>query len=170
MKKQLLIAAIAVFSSTTVLADGLFGSTDSSNDGSGGFYVGGSVGKTSVDCTGSASGCDDTSGKLFAGYDLTPDLAVEGGYYNMIGTQTAKLTGIGASAVYSMPVADKIEAFGKGGAMMWEGGSSDGTDLLLGAGASYKMDDNWALRGEYEHVGGELKAGMYSVGATFSSF
>ena len=46
--------------------------------------------------------------------------------------------------------------------------TSDGTDLTLGAGAEYKLDENWAVRGEYEHFNG-LDANMYSIGATFSS-
>jgi opacity protein-like surface antigen len=81
---------------------------------------------------------------------------------------------------------DQLSLFGKAGVMAWKTKGTatignvkgtdltsdiktDGVDLSLGAGAEYKIDDNWGIRGEYEHVNG-LEANMYSVGATFSSF
>ena len=69
-----------------------------------------------------------------------------------------------------MPVADNLEAFGKAGMIAWDSdGTDSGTDFLLGAGATYKMDENWGVRGEYERIGGDIKANMYSVGAVFST-
>ena len=167
MKKQLLLAAIAICASTHVMADDLF---SSSSEGDGGTIYGGvSLGKTQADCDGSAK-CDDTNWKMYGGYEITSDLAVEGAYHSIISTESAKVTGISAAGLYSMPVADNLEAFGKAGLMAWDSdGTASGTDFLLGAGATYKMDENWGVRGEYEHVGGDLKANMYSVGAVFST-
>lgn len=57
--------------------------------------------------------------------------------------------------------------FGKVGLMAWEesaktnnatNGILAGSDLLLGAGADYKVNENWGIRGEYEHVGGLTKS------------
>ncbi len=106
-------------------------------------------------------------------------------------------TGFGISAVASLPVADNFELFGKAGAMMWKSEATvtatitdtttgrtvkgtdiaekDGTSLLLGVGASYKVSDNWGVRGEYEHfkrqdlADEDHNVGIVSVGATFST-
>lgn len=106
-------------------------------------------------------------------------------------------SGFGISAVASVPVVDNFEVFGKAGAMMWkseavvkatvtdtttgQSGSGtdiaekDGTSLLLGVGANYKVNDNWGIRGEYEHFKRQDMAdedhnvGIVSVGATFST-
>lgn len=172
MKKYLLIAAIAAFSSASVMADDAFGTSDDSGGGT--LYGGVSLGKTDADC-GSVD-CKSSNWKLLAGYDVTSNIAVEGAYHNLYKKDNVKATGISGAGLYKMPVSDDIEAFGKAGFMAWEasnatsGGTADGTDVLLGAGATYKIDDNWGIRGEYEHVGGDLKANMYSLGATFSTF
>lgn len=91
-----------------------------------------------------------------------------------------------------VPVAPRTELLGKAGAAFWKqngkrevlqdtdlniGTSNSGVGLLLGGGAQYKVSDNLAVRGEYEHVFGtasdtsyESDAGMYSIGAVFSTF
>ena len=106
-------------------------------------------------------------------------------------------SGFGISAVASVPVVDNFEVFGKAGAMMWKSEATvtaqitdtvsgqsgkgtdiaekDGTSLLLGVGANYKVSDNWGIRGEYEHFKRQDMAdedhdvGIVSVGATFST-
>lgn len=199
MKKILLFAALAVFSISHAQAYDRF---EESDDGGGTIYGGVSFGKTkigsaidtlqqdsdgnlfvkAIDC---ASGdCDDTNWKVFAGYDITSNLAVEAAYRNITkdsgpSPYKIKITGMSASGLYNVPVAENLKVFGKVGAMTWDltddNGyygyfyDKDGTDILLGAGATYKFGDNWGIRGEYEHLGGELDAGMYSVGAVFSS-
>ena len=168
MKKQLLIAALAVCASGQVMAaDDLFGS---SSEGDGGTIYGGvSLGKTQAECAGSAE-CDSSNWKLYGGYEITSDIAVEGAYHSIASSGSNKVTGISAAGLYSMPVADNLEAFGKAGMIAWDSdGTDNGTDFLLGAGATYKMDENWGVRGEYERIGGDIKANMYSVGAVFST-
>ena len=73
MKKQLLIAALAVCATGQVMAaDDLFGS---SSEGDGGTIYGGvSLGKTQAECTGSAE-CDSSNWKLYGGYEITSDIA-----------------------------------------------------------------------------------------------
>ena len=102
-------------------------------------------------------------------------------------TIKSKATGVSVTGVASAPLSDELSIFGKMGAVFWDNEdsitvknasntqvlkeakvTSDGTDLTLGAGAEYKLDENWAVRGEYEHFNG-LDANMYSIGATFSS-
>lgn len=99
---------------------------------------------------------------------------------------TTSATGFGVSGVAIAPVTDEVNVFGKMGILAWEresvatvaglGGSSitqqadtDGVDLSLGAGAEYKINENWGVRGEVEHYEG-VNANMYSVGATFSTY
>ncbi|MBU0656324.1 MAG: outer membrane beta-barrel protein [Gammaproteobacteria bacterium] len=180
MKKHILIAATAALSTSSAFAEGLF---DTSGEGAGTFYAGVSAGQAEVDC----DNCDSTGWKLFGGYKVTPNIAVEGGYYSLVNAEEtvapgvdAEVTasGLGLAGVASLPVADDLELFGKAGVMRWDAerkvtgfptDKADGTDLLLGAGATYMVGDNWGIRGEYENVGGDLDASMYSVGATFSS-
>lgn len=105
-------------------------------------------------------------------------------------------SGFGLAAVASLPIVDNFEVFGKAGAMLWKSEATvkatvtnttgqsavatdvaekDGTSLLLGVGASYKFNDNWGVRGEYEHFkrqdlnDKDHNVGIMSVGATFST-
>ena len=226
-KSVLLAVTMTALSSSSVFAgSSLFG--DSSDDsGAGAMYGGASIGQSSdancdatsdtIDTLNETAGstvvqsinCKDSSAwKVFAGYKVAPNLAVEGSYTDY-GKATTDATipviaginnvanpasvetsakGFGVSGVASTPVTDELSVFGKMGVTSWEktttvavknvGASnstvskdidSDGVDLSLGAGAEYKINDNWGVRGEYEHVNG-LNANMYSVGAVFSSF
>ena len=120
-------------------------------------------------------------------YDVNGD-----GYENKLGLKDIKASGIALTGLASYPIADNLEVFGKAGIMKWEAESTideiddydaedyvsdksdltqevDGTDILLGVGASYQFTENLGIRGEYEYVGGDLEANIYSIGATFSS-
>ncbi|EIJ33071.1 outer membrane beta-barrel protein [Thiothrix nivea] len=231
----LLAAVLAVFSTSPVFAGGsLFGGSDSdsddtfSEDGAGAMYGGVSVGQSSdgaceanntlIDGINATTqsllgtsvvsnfGCPNTTAwKVYGGYKIAPNLAVEGAYVNFGDaestatvaalppinnnanpvTTTTSATGFGASGVASAPVTDEINLFGKMGFLAWEKENkasstvlgmnetltqkTDGVDLSLGAGAEYKIDENWGVRGEVEHFDG-LNANLYSVGATFSTF
>lgn len=232
MKKSMLwVALFAAFSTSPVFAgsSSLFSDSDSASSNSnneGTMYGGASIGKSSdagcdanntlIDNTNTLVNsnlidkldcADSNAWKVFGGYKIAPNLAVEGTYVNFGKSTTnstipvipginnqanplsveTKATGFGASGVASTPVTDEISLFGKMGVMSWEKEStttvwnstktasttqsvdSDGVDLSLGAGAEYKLDDNWGVRGEYEHVNG-LDANMYSVGATYTTF
>lgn len=95
-----------------------------------------------------------------------------------------EVTGLSASAIAKFAVDPQLDVFGRAGFMSWrkeitpnigapeeaEYAEKDGTDLLLGVGADYKLNENWGIRGEYEHVGGNLQADMYTLGTTFSTY
>lgn len=225
MKKSILLVALAAaFSASSAFAGGsLFGGSESDtvSGGAGAMYGGASIGQTSdntcnsvVDQAGALLGnidCPSPSGwKVFGGYKVAPNLAVEGSYVDfgeatsdftipggIVGNAVANpasikstATGFGVSGVASAPVNEQINVFGKAGFTAWEKendvtvknvtvGSvkkdvttvspTDGVDLSLGAGAEYKINDNWGVRGEVEHFDG-LNANLYSAGATFSTF
>lgn len=220
MKKSILVAAaIAALSSSSVFAGGSVFGGSSSEDSTGAIYGGASIGQSSdstcdsvADQAGALLGnidCPTPSGwKVFGGYKVAPNLAVEGSYIdfgdastdgaipvipgvNSVANATSlasQATGFNVSGVASAPVTNEMNVFGKAGLMMWEkettatvsgvgAGSStivqstttDGVDLSLGAGAEYKINDNWGVRGELEHFNG-LNNNLYSVGATFSTF
>jgi OOP family OmpA-OmpF porin len=124
-----------------------------------GWYLGGSLGQSQadLDCTGTTS-CDDkdSSWKIFAGYQMSRNLAVEFGYTNL-GEVTATtpsffLPGFGTipsanisiessvwevSGVGSLPVADRFSFFGRAGLYMAD------TDVSLRfAGPPGVVDDS----------------------------
>ncbi|MGB5598977.1 MAG: outer membrane beta-barrel protein [Thiothrix litoralis] len=220
MKKSILVAVLATFSASSVFAGGsIFGGSDDDSAGSGAMYGGASIGQTSdstcnsvVDQGGALLGnvdCPTPSGwKIFGGYKITPNLAVEGSYIdfgdattsgtipvipglNAVPNATAlssSATGFNVSGVASVAATDEVNLFGKAGMMMWDKKtavtiqnvgptaatvtqetSTDGVGISLGAGAEYKINDNWGIRGEVEHFDG-LNSNLYSAGATFSTF
>jgi OmpA-OmpF porin, OOP family len=120
-----------------------------------------------------------TSYNLFAGYEINPNFAVEGGYVNLgrfdfssavaapaadtvSGRYEAK--GVDAAAVGILPFADKWSAFGKAGllyaktsldaestgAVAVSGANHWGTSPLLGAGIGYDLTRNVSLRAEWD--------------------
>jgi OOP family OmpA-OmpF porin len=124
-----------------------------------GWYLGGSLGQSQadLDCTGATS-CDDkdSSWKIFAGYQMSRNLAVEFGYTSL-GEVTAStpsffLPGFGTipsanisiessvwevSGVGSLPVADRFSFFGRAGLYMAD------TDVSLRfAGPPGVVDDS----------------------------
>ncbi|WP_020558758.1 outer membrane beta-barrel protein [Thiofilum flexile] len=181
MKKYLIaLAWIAVANASASAADLM----DSKN-----LYVGGNLG--TVVSWGNLNDCGDDSyclqGKALVGYKLNDSFAVEGAFHQLLDVtyrngMTLAVTGLSVSAVGSMPVANKTEAFGRLGIMSGRnivesasGGSasSDRTDVLWGGGLQYKMNDNMKLRGEYENFqsnANSLDIGILSAGITFSSF
>ena len=114
--------------------------------------------------------CDDGAWKLFGGYQFNDMFGLEGNYTSF----GEDVTGMALAGVAAMPVGEQLEVFGKAGVMKWTDESVAGidrsdSDMLLGIGASYIMDNNWGIRGEYETVDGDIDASMYSIGATFST-
>ncbi len=125
---------------------------------------------------------------MATGYKFNKNIAVEGAYYDLFSndgtnpTTSAKSavngSGLALAGVGSYPLNAKSEVTGKAGIMAWdaEGSTSgtlvdamNGTDILLGVGAGYKLNDHWQLKGEYEHVGGDLEANIYSLGTSLST-
>ena len=152
-----------------------------------GFYVGGALGQSSfdVDCTGTTS-CDDedSSWKIFGGYQFNKNLALEFGYADL-GEATASVsvppftingtleaTVWELVAVGSLPLADRFSIFGKIGLYRADtdisasvpglGSASESdsnTDLTFGIGARYDFARNLGVRLEwqrYQDVGGDF--------------
>lgn len=185
MKQPILLCLFAcALVSSPVMAEDLFATTQ---EEPGEFYGAFSLLKSEAECSYQGVACDSTGWKLLGGYKFTDNLAVEGGYYDLFSNDGISATGaksvangsgIAMSTVGSYSIDGKSSLSGKVGIMAWEAeGSTDGvtksvmngTDVLLGAGAGYKLNDNWQVRGEYEHVGGDLEANIYSAGVTLST-
>jgi OmpA-OmpF porin, OOP family len=150
-----------------------------------GFYVGGALGQTSVDleCSPTSTSCDeeDSSWKIFGGYQFNRHFAVELGYSDLgevseteptiLGNVTGalKATVWDLVAVASMPIADGFSIFGKVGLYRADTDftasaiglsvteSDSNTDLTFGVGARYDFTRNLGVRLEwqrYQDVGG----------------
>lgn len=140
------------------------------------FYVGAGLGgevesgslRTDLESFSDASG---DSWKLFAGWRIGPHLAVELGTHDL-GTQrccsgiadlgfTATVDGYSAAALGRWPLG-RVTPFVKAGVLSWEEDgelvtligttptSTDGTDLLLGAGLDVDLPARFAIRAEWE--------------------
>jgi OOP family OmpA-OmpF porin len=143
-------------------------------------YAGASIGQSRVDldCTG-ADSCDKTGTafKLFGGYMFTPNLGVEGAYYNqgkatvsgtdaVLGNVTGEFKGDGFG-LYGVAVApfDQFSVFGKLGVVSSKikvtatssnlGTASDSeskTKIAWGIGGGYDFSRNLGARLEFERV------------------
>jgi OOP family OmpA-OmpF porin len=146
-----------------------------------GWYAGGSLGQSTAQdaCDGLGGlgiSCDDkdTAWKIFGGYQLNRNFAVEFGYANLgevnlsfLGlTETIEATAWEVVAVGSLPVADRFSLYGKAGFYSADvedrtnfGFSADesNTGLTFAIGARYDVQANAGIRVEwqkYSDVGG----------------
>jgi len=171
------------------------------------FYVGGSIGSSSVDTEGDSfsdggitlrvTDKRDTGLKAFVGAQITPNLALEGGYVDLgkvklsgsvLGTPfTGNIRGTGFffDVVGQVPVAQNFALFGKLGVLAGKtkvsvsvpgagSGSDDdsGTDVKFGLGASYSFTKNFSVRGEWERFrfdayDDNFDADLFSVGFSY---
>lgn len=136
-----------------------------------GFYAGGSLGHSEFDgtCVSGLLGCDnkDISWKIFGGYHLNPNFALELGYINLgqanargsLGTASVEATAFDLVGVGVLPLAHRFAAYGKLGMYSGEiearnslGGSSsdDATEMTFGFGAQYDFTRNLAVRAEWQ--------------------
>jgi len=147
-------------------------------------YVGATVGKPDwkADSIGGISG--DTSGtafKLYGGYRLHRNFAAElsgvrlGRLSGPLGE--AKANGYALDAVGLLPLSDTWTAFARAGAARIKtsaGGASDrNTAPKFGLGAQYQINNNTALRGEWERYrldafGSKSNVDTFSLGAQVS--
>jgi OOP family OmpA-OmpF porin len=116
---------------------------------------------------GSVSSCDekDSAFKLFAGYRVNPNFALEASY---IDYGEASARGI-------VPLGNRFSLFGKAGVLMSDiEGSSVGafgpasaseseTGLHIGVGAMFDISPTFAIRAEWER-NDELETDMMSIG------
>ena len=178
---SLLLLLIASAQATHVQADG-------------GWYVGGSIGQSSVDFDFPDSGetpfgfdDNDTAWKVYGGYVLDlplVDFGVEGGYVNLgefserlpMLAAEADITGLNLWGVAGIDVGP-IGVFGKLGAVAWDldgrvsgianlSIDDNGTDIGYGLGAKFMLF-SLEFRAEYERYQIEDGVDMFSVGATW---
>ena len=178
----LALAGFAVICSTSVMAQETPG-----------FYLGGSLGGTrshfnndaynnraiSSGFTLNSSRVDnkDTGGKVFGGYQLNPNFAVEGGYFDLgrhsySGTTSGgaysgntRSHGLNLDLVGTLPVTDRLSVLGRVGAIYAKtrdssssafappstaNRSSNDTSMKYGVGLQYAITDALSLRGELE--------------------
>jgi OOP family OmpA-OmpF porin len=122
-----------------------------------GFYVGGSVGGSSVELEDADSREDfkgnDTGFRLTAGYRFLKWVAVEGGYIDF-GTTDDDIVGVPVEAKFKAPYLTgvgllplgKFDLFAKGGIAAWDGSlqshstrfEEDNVDPLVGIGAQFR--------------------------------
>jgi hypothetical protein len=134
-----------------------------------GFYLGGSLGQSSIQLTEQALKFDgtDTAWKLIAGLRPLDWLGVEANYVDFgspddsVGGNRIKSegTGISAFAVGFLPVGP-VDVMAKAGLVKWDASLSapalpgvslddSGTDLAYGAGVQFRLL-SLSIRGEYE--------------------
>jgi OOP family OmpA-OmpF porin len=163
-----LIGIAALAASPTGFAQGM-------RDPDTGFYIGGSIGQSKVDFCGDAfpgANCDekDTTWKVFAGYQINRNFALELGYIDLGEVSVSDPTGrIGLAAtawefvgIGSIPIADRFFFFGKIGLYRAEtelnaaagtlvvNADESNTDLTFGLGLRYDFTRNLGVRLEWQ--------------------
>ncbi len=142
-------------------------------------YVGAAIGAPHYGDTvngidGSGSG---VSGKIFGGYQVNPNLAVEAGLAGLghINNANGSVYGHGAflDAVGLLPVGSNVSLLGSLGVahvnLNTSNGDDKGVGLKLGVGAEYALSRAVSLRGEYENYrpaefGSHPSIGQYTLG------
>jgi hypothetical protein len=158
------------------------------------FYVLGSIGNTSSDASlGSLNRIDDdgSSYSMGAGYAFNNNFSIEGAYLDFgshdaatdcppgfsclvipVATQ-ADISGISLSLIGSIPLTDRLDAYGKIGLVSWDieysGISSafdiSDQDLLYGAGLRMAVNEDWTVFAELEKV--QLDLTVASIGVSY---
>ena len=157
MSKNKVLSAtlLAVLASTSAFAA-------SAADDSG-FYAGAGVGQSFVDERGYDD--EDTAFSVFGGYQFNRYFALEGAYTDFgkiepeaLGSEL-EADAVSLTAVGIVPITDKFSAYAKAGFSRWNldtelpaltnTADDSGTDPTYGLGVQYKINDAFALRGEY---------------------
>jgi OmpA-OmpF porin, OOP family len=149
-----------------------------------GLYAGGSLGLSHYkgdSLFGSSTDSSDTALKLYGGYGITPNFAVESGY-SRIGKFKSSLGDLRASGLYVdavglLPLGNGFTALGRAGLFNGKldssfAGSDRGTSLKIGAGVQYDLANNIGVRGEWERyrfdaLNTKTNADVYSVGLNY---
>lgn len=160
-----------------ILALGSLGAMSAHADG---FYAGGSLGVPNYEAgmngvSGNGSGA---SGKVYGGYQFTPNFALEVGAANLGSSDgnNGTMSGMGqyVDAVGTLPLNNKWALLGSLGvanvSVSTSNGNDSGNGLKLGLGAEYSLTRTVALRAEWERYqpqvfGSAENIDQYSVGA-----
>jgi len=152
MRKQPGVAKAIVF---TALLAGALGAAQAE-----GLYVGGSVGVPDYhsNVNGVVGGGSGVGVKLYGGYRLHPNFAVEAGAFELghIDNSTGRANARGGfiDAVGFYPMTEKLSLLGSAGAAYGRWDTTNGDDsspaLKVGAGVQYDLGNSLALRAQYE--------------------
>lgn len=140
----------------------------------GSHYKGASVGGVETDRS-------DTGLKIHGGYAFTPNFALETGYARLGRFDSpagrVKADGYFADAVGTVPLVDRLSAFGRVGVFNGKldstlQGSERSTNYKVGAGLQYDLTKNIGVRGEWERYrfdafSGKSNTDLYSVGVNY---
>lgn len=151
-----------------------------------GGYIGASLGSASVDDPAGLVDDSDTGVKLFGGFRLNNNFAVEAFYADFGDPETfsfgslssEEITGFGVQIVGIAPLSNQVELFGKLGLISWDEDykidgsvtfSDSGTDLTYGFGATFHVNDMVSIRGEWEFYDvedsfGDIDVDLLSIG------
>jgi OOP family OmpA-OmpF porin len=150
-----------------------------------GLYLGAGVGGSHYkgdNLGGSATDRSNTGTKLFGGYQLTPNFAVEGGYIDLGKFKSSvgqlKASGAYLDAVGTVPLSGPWAATARVGVFNGKAennlrGSDRGTNAKIGAGLQYAVDKNLSAQGDWERYrldagGTQANTDLYSVGVKYS--
>lgn len=168
LKKTLISAVIvAAFS---------FSSIASANAGD--IYVGADLGTMN----------SETGYRLTGGYGINENISIEGSYISYAEDEETyydgfssvdvdvDITGFEIAGIYKFPLQDKITAFAKGGMSFWDAeasvsgygsASDDGSDLFIGGGVEYPLQNNLSLRGGIDLYLGDIDENRLYGGLTY---
>jgi OmpA-OmpF porin, OOP family len=149
-----------------------------------GLYIGGNVGGSNYkgnNVGGAATDRSGTAAKVYGGYQLTPNIALETGYADL-GKFKSSAGQLEADAIYldavgKLPLTNSVSALGRVGVASGKtdgrGGAGRNGNAKVGAGLEYAIDTNLALRGEWERYrldtnSGKANTDMYSVGVRYA--
>ena len=150
------------------------------------FTVGGSVGQSKYkgdEVGGLSTDRSDTGGKVYGGYQFSPNFGLELGHAKLgsFGSAAGDVKGSGTflDAVGTVPLGGNFSLLGRVGAFngkledSFAGDTAKGTNVKFGAGVQYDFSSNLGLRGEWERYrfdaidGGKANTDMYSVGLNY---
>jgi OOP family OmpA-OmpF porin len=125
--------------------------------------------------TASATKSNDTSYKIYGGYQFTKNWGVEVGYndlgngYNvnfnfagLPGSGSVKIDNWYVAGTGTLPLGDRFSVFAKLGAV------ANHSDVLVGVGAQYAFTRNWSARLEYEDYGKVSSDDVWGTGGSGS--
>lgn len=148
-----------------------------------GLYVGGNLGKPYFDdaVNGIGGTGDGLAGKLYGGYQFTPNFALEAGgaHLGKIEDNAGRVTGRAAfvDAVGTLPLARDFSLIGRVGVAHVNYdtslGDDNGTGVKVGAGLQYDISSSTAVRAEWEryHVdvfGSKPDTDQFTVGVRYA--
>lgn len=159
MKKSIasLIMSTALITSAPVMAQGGF--------------IGASIGGSYVEVDAADFKGGDTAFKIFGGYRINTNFAIEAFYTDAgepdDGPLSVDVSAFGASVVGILPVGGQFELFGKLGLAAWDADfkdpsgtfPDDGTDLTYGVGGAWILNQQVSIRAEWEFIDIEADIG-----------